>query len=92
MSLTIELTAEQEARLAAAARDRGLAPAELAQKLLTEQLPELAGVNGERPGSPERDPELLARVRSIRGKYAYLGVTTEELHRERQADKEREER
>jgi hypothetical protein len=40
----------------------------------------------------ERDPELVARVKSIRGKYAHLGVTTEDLHRERQADKEKEER
>ena len=36
MTLTIELTPEQEARLAAAAETRGLAPAELVQELLTE--------------------------------------------------------
>jgi hypothetical protein len=42
--------------------------------------------------SPPRDLELLARVESIRGKYAYLGVSTEDLHRERQKDKEKEER
>lgn len=39
----------------------------------------------------ERDPELVARVNAIRGKYAHVGVTVEGLHRERQLDKEKEE-
>jgi len=40
-----------------------------------------------------RDPELVARVRSVRGKYARTdGVSgSEELHQERQRDKAREE-
>ncbi len=42
--------------------------------------------------SPPRDPDLLARVARIRGKYAHLGVSTEDLHRERRKDKEKEER
>lgn len=48
--------------------------------------------NGETTGL--RDPELVARVRSIRGKYAGAGegLASEELHRERQRDKEKEER
>jgi hypothetical protein len=41
-----------------------------------------------------RDPERVARVRSVRGRFAHgrpmLG--SEELHRERQVDKEKEER
>src|SRR6266700_1767683 len=41
----------------------------------------------------ERDPELVARVKSIRGKFARPGggLASEELHRERQVDKENEE-
>ncbi len=41
---------------------------------------------------PSRDPARIARVQSIRGKYAHIGVSTEDLHRERQKDKEQEER
>jgi hypothetical protein len=92
MTLQIELTAEQEARLAAAARQRGVAPAELAQELLTEHLPQIVSVNAENSGSRKRDPELAARVRSIRGKYAHVGATTEDLHRERQAERQQDER
>ena len=46
------------------------------------------------PRDQERDPELVARVKSIRGKFARsgTGLASEELHRERQADKEKEER
>src|SRR5215213_3676972 len=39
MSLVINLTPTEEARLAAAAQQRGLAPAELARQLVTEHLP-----------------------------------------------------
>src|SRR2546421_553541 len=92
MALTIELTSEQEARLAAVAETRGLAPAELVQELLREQLPRLSPMMRQSPRTKERDPALVARVRSVRGKYAHLGATTADLHRERQVDKEREAR
>jgi len=39
MTLTIHLTPTEEARLAAAARQKGVAPAELARELVTEHLP-----------------------------------------------------
>jgi hypothetical protein len=51
MTLTIELTPEQEARLAAAARQEGLEPADLARKIVTEHLPPAI------PGDKE-DPTL----------------------------------
>jgi hypothetical protein len=40
-----------------------------------------------------RDPELVARVKSIRGKFARTGggLASEALHHERQVDKEKEE-
>lgn len=39
MSLILDLSPEEEARLKAAARQKGLKPAELARKLVTEHLP-----------------------------------------------------
>ena len=50
MTLTIELTPEQEARLQAFARRQGLEAAELAQRLVTEHLPLL-----ERTATPAVD-------------------------------------
>jgi hypothetical protein len=40
----------------------------------------------------ERDPERVARVKSLRGRFnrAGGGLASEELHRERQADKVKE--
>ena len=42
MSLTIELTPEEEARLQVVAHRQGIAPAECARRLLSEHLPPLA--------------------------------------------------
>lgn len=50
MTLMIELTPEQERRLAAVARREGLEPAQLAQRLVTEHLPE-AGEEESRNGT-----------------------------------------
>src|SRR5437773_2687352 len=52
MSLTIDLDPTDEARLAAAAKQEGLAPAELVRRVLAEHLPPLA------EGAPEEDPTL----------------------------------
>jgi hypothetical protein len=67
----------------------------------TEAIPQRTGRlqgrpdGGERatPHDGERDPELVARVKSIRGKFARSGdvLASEELHCERQSDKEKEE-
>jgi hypothetical protein len=47
----------------------------------------------EPPVRQERNPELVARVKSIRGRFKHTGgvLASEELHRERQADKAKEE-
>lgn len=50
MTLTIELNTDEEARLAEVARQKGLAPAELARRLVLEHLPT-------RP-TTEEDPTL----------------------------------
>jgi hypothetical protein len=49
---------------------------------------------GATPREQERDPDLVARVKKIRGKFARSGepLASDALHRERQSDKEQEER
>jgi len=50
MSLTIELSPDEHARLAAAAKQEGLAPAELARKVLKDHLPPVTKAS--RPEDP----------------------------------------
>ena len=93
MTLTLELSPALEARLKALARTRGVDPVEIATELLADHLP-VAPAEPLQNGTTatlERDLDRVARVQSIRGKYAHLGVRVEDLHRERQAEKEREE-
>jgi hypothetical protein len=52
MTLTIDLTPEEEARLIAIARQKGVAPQECARQLLTEHLPGLTS------NSAREDPAL----------------------------------
>src|SRR5437016_14666341 len=52
MTLTLELDPNEEVRLAAAARQEGLAPAELARRLVVEHLPSVT------ENSEEEDPTL----------------------------------
>ena len=52
MTLTIELTPTEQARLEAAAQREGIAPADLARKLVTEHLPAAVEKGG------EEDPTL----------------------------------
>ena len=89
MTLIIELTSIEEARLQAASQKRGVEPGEYARQLIAD-LPPGSSAPPKKAGM-ERDPELVARVKSLRGKYAHLGVTTQDLHRERQEDKAKEE-
>ena len=59
MTLSIELTPEQEARLTAAAKERGLLPVELAQELLIEHLPYVSFATGDCTSGEERDPRAM---------------------------------
>ena len=72
MTLTIELSRNQEERLEAAARRQGLAPEELARKLFDEHLP---------PVTEEQDPTL-----ALFAKWANEDArkTTEEVAKENQ--------
>jgi hypothetical protein len=56
MSLMIELSPDEQARLAAAAKQEGMAPAELARKVLTDHLPPL-------PAEPHPEDPTLALFR-----------------------------
>jgi len=90
MTLQINISPSQEARLTAEAEQQGLEPGELVRRLLEHHLAEPAATDGEERFAGGAHPERVAQVRSIRGKYAHLEVPTEDLHRERRADKQRE--
>lgn len=90
MTLQINISPSQEARLAAEAEQQGLEPGELVQRLLAEHFAELPAPDGAARFGGEARSQRVTQVRSIRGKYAHLGVTTDDLHRERRADKQRE--
>jgi hypothetical protein len=95
VTLTLHLSPEVEARLRAVAQAQGRDPVDVAEHLLQTYLP--AGTR-EPPAAgattPERDPAFVALVQSLRGKFAHTApaLATEALHRERQAEKAREER
>ena len=57
MTLSIDFTPAQEARLAAVARHQGLAPQDVVRKLVIEHLPELS-----QPAEPGIDAENAAAI------------------------------
>src|SRR5687767_15320632 len=61
MTLTIELTPEDEAKLCSAARTRGMNPTELARKLVFDNLPVPPPTEGEEKGSEHPAIALLNR-------------------------------
>lgn len=83
MTLTIELSPAEQARLTDAARRTGLEPADLVKQWVAERL---------RVPMEAEEEARIARIKASRGSLAPLGSgLVEELHRERQADKEKEE-
>ena len=95
MTLTLHLSPEVEARLRAVAQEQGRDPVDMAEQLLQTYLPAVARTPpANSMTTPERAPAFVALVKRIRGKFAHTSteMATETLHRERQADKEREER
>lgn len=83
MTLTIDFTPTEEARLDAAARQEGIDSATLVKKLVNNLPPATAQAASEQA--------RIAAIHAARGSMAHLGVTVEDLHRERQADKNCEE-
>ncbi len=76
MTLTIELTPEEEVRLQRAAQAQGVNPSEFARRLLDTTM-------------RERE-ERAARLRALKGKYAHIPTSTEVYFQEKQAEIERE--
>lgn len=58
MTLTLDLTREEETRLAAAARERGAAPVEILKRLMREHLPPVRE-------APVPNEQALATLRDI---------------------------
>ncbi|MDQ2686751.1 MAG: hypothetical protein M3Y28_02675 [Armatimonadota bacterium] len=87
MTLTLDLTRAEQERMAGTAEQAGTDLAGLVHRFVAE-LPPVR----ERKIRERKDPEVVARVRNIRGKFAGTAaeVASEELHRERQADKRQE--
>jgi hypothetical protein len=86
MTLVIDLSPAEESWLTDAAQQTGLTPAILAKNLLTQQLP--------RRAAPQADFEeaRIAAIWAACGSMAQFTDTgVEDLHRQRQADKHKEE-
>jgi hypothetical protein len=67
MSLTIELTPEQEAELAAQAKRAGVDPAEIARRLLAASLPTASNAERRQLTPEERIPLMDAMTEMNRG-------------------------
>jgi hypothetical protein len=67
MTLSIDLTPDQEARLTAFARRKGLEPAALAKKLVTDHLPLSDSLNGMELSPEERIKAMDAFAEKNRG-------------------------
>lgn len=88
MTLILDLTRAEQERMTVAAEQTGTDLAGLVHRFVAELPPVREWQDRDR-----KDPEVVARIRSVRGKFAgsAAGVASEELHRERQVDKRQEE-
>ena len=88
MTLTIDLTPAEQARLAAAARQTGMEPAALAKQLVTDHLPtDSASLSA---SAAVREQNRIATILAAQGSLAHVLVTVDDLHHERQRDKQGE--
>ncbi len=85
MTISVDLSPTEEAWLATAAQQTGLTPDTLAAKLLRERLPSLV------PPQNTSEEAQIAAIWAAVGSMAHVGVGVEDLHRERQSDKQKEE-
>ncbi len=92
MTVIIDLSPDEQAWLTSTARQAGTEPAILAKRFVTSQMPPLPEESSltAQPLSLDRQARIAA-ILAARGSMAYLGVTVEDLHRERQRDKQKEE-
>ena len=85
MTLTIDLSPAEETWLETAVQQTGLTPNTLVKNLLRERLPALI-----KPVSTSEEARVAAIWAAV-GSMAHIGVSVEDLHRERQSDKQKEE-
>jgi hypothetical protein len=99
-SVKIELPETLWEELAREAKQEAVSPEEHVVVLLSlamaqrKQVQDAQAPRTEALPKADRDPQLLARVRRVRGRFARTESEpgSEELHRERRVDKEKEER
>jgi len=85
MTLVIDLSPTEEIWLETAAQQTGLTPNLLVKKLLRERLPSLV-----QPIATSEEARVAA-IWAALGSMAHIGMGVEDLHRERQDDKRKEE-
>lgn len=88
MTVTLHLTPAEEAKLAEAARQEGIAPDALLKRIVN-RLPFSPSVSFSEPKDETGTREAV--ISAALGSLAHVGASVEDLHRERQADKAREE-
>ncbi len=82
MTLILNLTSAEEARLTAAAQQAGLAPEALLRTLVN-RLPLTSDASHAQKAVDTREKA----IRGARGSLAHLGASVEDLHQQRQADR-----
>lgn len=82
MTLILNLTSAEEARLTAAAQQAGLAPEALLRTLVN-RLPLATEASLAQQAGDAREKA----IHGARGSLAHLGASVEDLHRQRQADR-----
>lgn len=92
MTVIIDLSPEEQAWLMSTARQAGTEPATLAKRFVTSQMPpQWSNSLTEKEAVEANEQKRRAAIFAAQGSFAYLGVSVDDLHRERQKDKLKEE-
>ncbi len=92
MTVIIDLSPDEQAWLTSTARQAGTEPAVLAKQFVTSQMPPHWGSGLAEKETPEaREQKRREAIFAAQGSFASLGASVDDLHRERQKDKQKEE-
>lgn len=92
MTVVIDLSPDEQAWLTSTARQAGTEPAILAKQFVTSQMPlQWSNTPAEKETPESREQKRRDAIFAAQGSFAYLGVSVDDLHRERQRDKQKEE-
>ena len=92
MTVVIDLSPAEQAWLTSTARQAGTEPAILAKQFVTSQMPPQWGSSlTEKETLESREQKRRDAIFAAQGSFAHLGVSVDDLHRERQKDKQKEE-